>query len=92
MNTHKQIKTGYKFVINDSNRWLDLYNACFRVNYTLEATKSFEELEDKILPPMQLEFNITLQDDTELIWQNDGTDRRVVVRTFELWAPSLQFT
>ena len=52
----------------------------------------FEELEDKILPPMQLEFNITLQDDTELIWQNDGTDRRVVVRNFELWVPSLQFT
>ena len=52
----------------------------------------FEELEDKILPPMQLEFNIILQDDAELIWQNDGTDRRVVVRTFELWVPSLQFT
>ena len=52
----------------------------------------FEELEDKILPPMQLEFNKTLQDDTELIWQNDGTDRRVVVRTFELWISSLQFT
>ena len=52
----------------------------------------FEELEDKILPPMQLEFNITLQDDTELIWQDDGTDRRVVVRTFELWIPFLQFT
>ena len=204
-NTHKQTKTGYKFVINNRNRWLDLYNAYFRVNYTLEATNNgaglesavtfstlngsaslinklelksagkylyniddahktvfiknlldfsddyarstaksqfwyldtaksvvlddnvgmkarqlltrrienvgagnpaavvetiiplnrfsfFEELEDKILPPMQLEFNITLQDDTELIWQNDGTDRRVVVRTFELWAPSLQFT
>ena len=52
----------------------------------------FEELEDKILPPMQLDFEITLQDDTELIWQNDGTDRRVVVRNFELWVPSLQFT
>ena len=41
---------------------------------------------------MQLEFNITLQDDAELIWQNDNTARRVVVRTFELWVPSLQFT
>ena len=202
LNTQKQIKTGYKFAINDRNRWLDLYNAYFRVNYTLEATNNgnalpadttsstlngsaslinklevksagkylytiddvhkavfikilldfsadygrstaksqfwcldtakdttlnnnagikarelltqstdqnnipktvetiiplnrysfFEELEDKILPPMQLEFSITLQDDTELIWQNDGTDRRVVVITFELWAPSLQFT
>ena len=192
LNTQKRIKIGYKFVINERNRLLDLYNAYFRVNYTLEATNNgnalpadttsstlnssasfinklevksagkylynindahkcddygrstaksqfwyldtaedttlnnnagikarelltqstcqnnvsktvetiiplnrysfFEELEDKILPPMQLEFNITLQDDTELIWQNDGTDRRVVVGTFELWAPSMQFT
>ena len=203
LHTQKQIKTGYKFVINDRNRWLDLYDAYFRVNYTLEATNNgdrlgaavtsstlngsfslvnkleiksagkylyniddahkaaliknlldfsddyarstaksqfwyldtaqsvvlndnagikarqlltkriegggnppavvetiiplnrfsfFEELGDKILPPMQLEFNIILQDDEELIWQNDGTDRRIVVRTFELWVPSLQFT
>ena len=41
---------------------------------------------------MQLEFNVTLEDDVELIWQDDGTDRRVVVRTFKLWVPSLQFT
>ena len=52
----------------------------------------FENLEDKMLPPMQLEFNITFQSDTELIWQNDDTARRVVVRNFELWVPSLQFT
>ena len=58
----------------------------------LDRYSFFEELENKILPPMQLEFEITLQDDTELIWQNDGTDRRVVVRNFELWVPSLQFT
>ena len=41
---------------------------------------------------MQLEFEITFQSDAELIWQNDGTDRRVVVRNFELWVPTLQFT
>ena len=53
----------------------------------------FEELEDRMLPPMNLEFNITLQDDSELIFQNNNTDfRRVVVRDFELWVPSLQFT
>ena len=52
----------------------------------------FENLEDKMLPPMQLEFEITFQSDAELIWQNDGTDRRVVVRNFELWVPTLQFT
>ena len=55
----------------------------------------FEDLEDKIPLPMQLEFNITLQDDTELIWQDEDlatSNRRVVVRNFELWVPSLQFT
>ena len=52
----------------------------------------FEELSDKLLPPMQLEFEIDLQSDAELIWQNDGTDRRIVVRNLELWAPMLRFT
>ena len=52
----------------------------------------FEELNDKPIPPMQMEFEIELQSDAELIWQNDGTDRRVVVRNFELWVPMLRFT
>ena len=52
----------------------------------------FEDLQDKILPPLQMEFNVTFQDDAELIWQDDGTARRVVVRNFELWVPSFQFT
>ena len=52
----------------------------------------FEELNDKLLPPMQLEFEIELQSDEELIWQNDGTNRRIVVRNFELWVPMLRFT
>ena len=49
----------------------------------------FENLEDKILPPMQLEFAITFQDDAELIWQNNVDDRRVVVRKFEAVGSSL---
>ena len=52
----------------------------------------FENLEDKMLPPMQLEFEVTFQSDAELIWQNNNTERRVVVRKFELWVPTLQFT
>ena len=52
----------------------------------------FEELNDKLLPPMKLEFEVELQSDEELIWQNDGTNRRIVVRKFELWAPMLSFT
>ena len=38
LNTQKQTKTGYKFTNKDRNRWFDWYNACFRLNYTLEAT------------------------------------------------------
>ena len=41
---------------------------------------------------MQLEFLITLQNDRELIYQNDGTARRIVVRKLELWVPQLHFT
>jgi len=41
---------------------------------------------------MQLEFEIVLQDDTEMVFQNDGTARRIVVRKVELWVPQLQFT
>ena len=40
----------------------------------------FEGLSDRLLPPMQLEFEIVLQDDREMIFQNNGTARRIVVR------------
>ena len=52
----------------------------------------FEELSDRLLPPLQLEFEIVLQDDDEMIFQNDGTGRRIVVRKFELWVPQLTLT
>jgi len=52
----------------------------------------FEELSDRLLPPLQLNFKIVLQDDNEIIFQNDGTGRRIVVRKFELWVPHLTFT
>ena len=52
----------------------------------------FEGLSDRLLPPLQLEFEIELQDDKEMIWQNNATARRIVVNKFELWAPQLHFT
>ena len=53
----------------------------------------FEGLSDKLPPPMQLNFEIQLQNDEEIIFQNNNTDlRRIVVRKFELWAPQLHFT
>ena len=52
----------------------------------------FEGLSERLLPPMQLEFEIDLQGDREMIYQNDGTARRIVVRKFELWVPQLHLT
>ena len=51
----------------------------------------FEELEDRILVPMQLEFNIQLQNDDELIYMGDAPpdDGRVVINRFLLWVPKL---
>ena len=52
----------------------------------------FESLSDRLLPPIKLEFEINLQKDEEMIFQNDGTARRIVVLKFELWVPQLHFT
>ena len=41
---------------------------------------------------MQLEFEIVLQDDREMIYQNNGTARRIVIHKFELWVPQLHVT
>ena len=58
----------------------------------LNGYSFFEGLSDRLLPQMQLEFEIVLQDDREMIFQNDGTARRIVVRRLELWVPQLQFS
>ena len=50
----------------------------------------FEELYDKMLVPMQLEFTIELQDDTELIYKAAAAAAgQVVVNRFLLWVPRL---
>ena len=50
----------------------------------------FEELEDKMLPPMQLQFDVRLQDDDELIHMANGTAAgRVVVDRFSLFVPKI---
>ena len=50
----------------------------------------FEELENRMLVPMQLQFSIQLQNDNELIYMNTGTaNGRVVVNRFLLWVPKL---
>ena len=50
----------------------------------------FEELERKILPPMQLTIELTLNEDSELIHMANGTDEgRVIVNRLYLWLPKL---
>ena len=50
----------------------------------------FEELESKMLVPMQIQFNITLNEDDELIHKADGVAAcRIVIDRFELWLPKL---
>ena len=50
----------------------------------------FETLEERMLPPMQLSFEITLNHDSELIHMANGTDAgRIVVKRFYLWLPRL---
>ena len=50
----------------------------------------FEELNERILVPMQLELNIELQNDDELIFKAAAADNgRVVVNRFLLWVPKL---
>lgn len=44
------------------------------------------------MPPTHLEFEVTFQDDNEMISLNDGTAGRIVVQKFELWVPVLKFT
>ena len=50
----------------------------------------FEELEGKMLVPMQLEFTLKLPDDTEILQKLDAVDDgRVVINRFLLWVPKL---
>lgn len=50
----------------------------------------FEELEGRMLPPMQLQFEINLQNDNELIYKDNAVaDGRVVINRFLLWVPKL---
>ena len=61
-------------------------------SHPLNCYLFFEELSDKLLPPMQLEFEIVLQNEAEMIFHNNSTEHRIVVWKFELWIPQLTLT
>ena len=74
----------------EARRLLTSLNKKINVIIPLNRYSFFEELYDKMLVPMQLEFNIELQNDNELIYMAAGADdNRVVVDRFLLWVPRL---
>ena len=87
-NTSADTNTGFqarKLLMTDADNLLNV-NAIIPLN----RYSFFEELEGRILVPMQLEFNITLQNDDELIFKAAGAaDGRVVLDRFLLWVPKM---
>jgi len=74
----------------ESRRTLTTGNADINVIIPLNRYSFLEELEDKMLIPMQLQFNLTLQNDDELIQKLGAVDDgRVVRNRFFLWVPKL---
>ena len=59
------------------------------VNIPLNRYSFFEELEGRMLPPMQLEFEIDLNPDAEMLYGAVDTTRLVIDR-FYLWVPRIQ--
>ena len=86
--TSANTNTGFqtrKLLMTDAN---DLKNV--NVIIPLNRYSFFEELYERMLVPMQLQFNIELQNDDELIFKAGAADDgRVVVNRFLLWVPKL---
>ena len=59
------------------------------VSIPLNRYSFFEELEGRMLPPMQLDFEIDLTNDVEVLHRAAGTFRLVIER-FYLWVPRLE--
>ena len=86
----------------DTNRLTDNTNLGFDIRKRLTVAHDvktiipinrwsfFEELNDKMLVPMQLQFNIEINSDDELVHKADAAaGPRVVIKKFILWIPRL---
>ena len=86
--TSNNTNSGYqarKLLMTDADVLKDV-----NVIIPLNRYSFFEELNERILVPMQLELNIELQNDDELIFKaNAADDGRVVVNRLLLWVPRL---
>ena len=74
----------------EARHQLTITNQDVNVIIPLNRYSFFEELEDRMLVPMQLQFTITLNNDDELIYKADAAaDGRIVIDRFLLWVPKL---
>ena len=74
----------------EARRLLTTGNNDVNVVIPLNRYSLFEELESRPLVPMQLQFNIHLQNDDELLQKLGAVDDgRVVIDRFLLWVPKL---
>ena len=60
----------------------------------LNRCSFFEELQDKILPNMKIDLDITFEDDNNFIWRGgvadaDGTSCRLIITRLQLFVPRL---
>ena len=74
-----------KLLMTDANVLKDV-----NVIIPLNRYSLFEDLNEIILAPIQLQFNLELQNDNELIFKTAAADDgRVVINRFLLWVPRL---
>ena len=75
----------------ESRHQLTITNQDVNVIIPLNRYSFFEELEDKILVPMQLQFNIHINNDDELIYKAAAAADagRIVIDRFLLWVPKM---
>ena len=76
--------------VNEDGDAVDNVARDVNVIIPLHRYSFFEELYDRMLVPMQLQFNIELHNDNELIYKAaSAAAGRVVVNKFLLWVPKL---
>ena len=74
----------------EARRLLTRNNNDVNVIIPLNRYSFFEKLNDNMLVPMELQFNMQLQNDDELIPKADAAaDGRVVINRFLLWVPKV---
>ena len=90
LDTSHQIANANQNTGFEARRLLTTGNSDVNRIIPLNRYSFFEELEGKMLVPMQLEFNLKLQNDNELLQKLDAVDDgRVVINRFLLWVPKL---